>query len=168
MAKWSPLITVFFLYLTLGAAPLPSDAAVSYAQLRSLISLAHSLSIRVANLRASRGDLAGARRAGLIADKLEGGLGFRFWPTFWSLGWDYLKNYAWQDVASFRYSFGLAAEFNELLSSLTELTRMGSDSERAAWVAQNYRRVLGLSNSMFNRLLSVFNKLVINLGLRCL
>lgn len=35
---------------------------------------------------------------------------------------------------------------------------MGSDSERAAWVAGNYRKVLRVSNSMFNRLLSVFSK----------
>lgn len=158
MAKWSAPIFVLFLYLILAASPPPSDAAVSYAQLRSLISLGHSLSTRVANLRASRGDIDGARRVRLIADKLEGGLGFRFWPTFWSLGWDYVKNYAWQDMASFRDSFSIASDFNELLSSLTELTRMRSDSERAAWVAQNYRRVLGLSNSMFNRLLSVFSK----------
>ncbi|GLT68092.1 hypothetical protein SLA2020_403520 [Shorea laevis] len=33
---------------------------------------------------------------------------------------------------------------------------MGSDAERAAWVGRNYQKFLGISNSLFQRLLKVF------------
>ncbi|XP_056684220.1 uncharacterized protein [Spinacia oleracea] len=154
----SPIISLLLLCLLVFTPPNPTDALVSYSQLRTLLSLSHSLSSRVATLRASRGDTEGARRARFIAGKLNYGLGLKLWPTIWSMGWDYLRNYAWRDTMSFRDAFGIAADFNELLSSLSELTRLRSDSQRAAWVARHYKSVLRVSKSMFNRLLSVFSK----------
>ncbi|KAK9706886.1 hypothetical protein RND81_07G158500 [Saponaria officinalis] len=135
-----------------------TSAVPSLTQLRTLLSLSHSLFSRVAHLRSSRGDLPGARRAQLVADKLELGLGLRAWPTVLSMGWDYLVNYAWRDTLSFRDAIAFAGDFNELMSSLTELTRFRNDSERVAWVAGNYRNVLRVSKKLFGRLLSVFTK----------
>lgn len=151
-------MSFLLLCLLLLTPPHPTDAFLSYTQLRTLFSLSHSLSSRVATLRASRGDVDGARRARLIATKLDHGLGFMSWPTIWSMAWDYLRNYAWRDTLSFQDAFGIAADVNELLSSLSELTRLRSDSQRAAWVARNYKNVLRVSKSMFSRLLSAFSK----------
>uniref|UniRef100_A0A803MDU3 Uncharacterized protein n=1 Tax=Chenopodium quinoa TaxID=63459 RepID=A0A803MDU3_CHEQI len=142
MAKLSPRLSYFLLCLLLFHPPQPTEAIISYAQLRTILSLSHSLSSRVATLRDSRGDVEGARRARLIATKLDHGLSLRFWPTIWSMGWDYLRNYAWRDTMSFQDAFGIAADFNELLSSLSELGRLKSDSQRAAWVARHYGNLL--------------------------
>ncbi|KAA8519588.1 hypothetical protein F0562_013788 [Nyssa sinensis] len=76
--------------------------------------------IRVANLRASRGDLAGSDRARVMAQKLEMGQGFGFWKVMWSMGWDYLKNYEWRSLGSFEM-FGAVPDMNELLRSLNEI-----------------------------------------------
>ncbi|XP_021764194.1 uncharacterized protein LOC110728834 [Chenopodium quinoa] len=151
-------LSLFILCLLLFNPPQPTEAIISYAQLRTILSLSHSLSSRVATLRAARGDVDGARRARLIATKLDHGLSLRFWPTIWSMGWDYLRNYAWRDTTSFQDAFGIAADFNELLSALGELGRLKSDSQRAAWVARHYGNLLRVSKSMFNRLLSIFSK----------
>jgi hypothetical protein len=47
-----------------------------------------------------------------IAQQLERGLDLGFWGFTWSIGWDYLKNYAWRDVN------GAVSDGNKLLSSL--------------------------------------------------
>ncbi|KAH9627354.1 hypothetical protein KSS87_001193 [Heliosperma pusillum] len=158
MAPQKPTLTTFLTILLLITQIHQTTAYITLTQIRTLISLSHSLSTRVATLRQTRGDIPGARRAQLIASKLHIGLGLKFWPTVLSMGWDYLRNYAWRDALSFRDAVGFAADVNELLSSLTELTRLRSDSERAAWVADNYRFVLRVSKSLFTRLLSVFTK----------
>ncbi|XP_074269764.1 uncharacterized protein LOC141592820 [Silene latifolia] len=159
MSPPKPTLTTFLtLILLLTHQIHQTTAYLTLTQIRTLISLSHSLSTRVATLRQSRGDIPGARRAELIASKLHIGLGLRFWPTALSMGWDYLRNYAWRDALSFRDAVGFAADVNELLSSLTELTRLRTDSERAAWVADNYRFVLRISKSLFTRLLSIFTK----------
>lgn len=145
---------LIILLLLLSTAPKPSHS-LSYLQYKTLVSLSHSLMTRVANLRASRGDISGSNRVRLIAQHLERGLGLGFWGFTWSAGWDYLKNYAWRDL-SYADLNGAVSDANKLLSSLGELTRMGSDAERAAWVGRNYQKFLGISNSLFQRLLKVF------------
>ncbi|GAB4827113.1 hypothetical protein Ancab_034000 [Ancistrocladus abbreviatus] len=147
--------TFFFLFVLVITPPL--SHAAFYSQLQSLFSLSHSLITRVANLRAARGDLDGSRRAQLIAEKLERGLGLGFWGVLWSMSWDYIKNYSWRDTASSEV-FGMVSDVNELLRSLNDLTRLDSDRERAAWVARNYQNVLRISKSFFHRSLSVFRK----------
>lgn len=75
----------------------------------------------------------------------------------WSVGWDYMRNYAWRGF-DYREIYGTASDLSELGRFVNDLTRAKSDSERAAWVAQNYRKVLGLSKRMLRRLISVFQK----------
>ncbi|GAB2303390.1 hypothetical protein Dimus_037381 [Dionaea muscipula] len=150
-----PAFVLLFLFFS---AP-PSADAFPYGQLHTLISLSHSLVSRVANLRAAKGDLAGSRRARVIAGKLERGLGLGFFGSMWSVTWDYVRNYAWRDdrTASFQLS-GLVSDASELIRSLNELTRLDSDVERAAWVGRNYRSILALFKSLFDRMLAVFRK----------
>ncbi|XP_059664686.1 uncharacterized protein LOC132310689 isoform X1 [Cornus florida] len=152
--KAPPLLLLFTLLLI--TTP-PTSHSLLLSQFQTLFSLAHSLMSRVANLRASRGDLAGSERARLIARKLEPGLGLGFWGAMGSMGWDYVRNYAWRDVASSEL-FGAVSDMNELLRSLNGLTRMESERERAAWVGGNYKAVLRASNSLFQRLLKVFRQ----------
>jgi hypothetical protein len=147
---------LIILLLLLSTAPEPSHS-LSYLPYRTLVSLSHSLMTRVANLRASRGDISGSHRAKLIAQHLERGLGLGFLGFTWSVGWDYLKNYAWRDVNYANLS-GAISDAKMLLSSLGELTRMGSDAERAAWIGRNYQNLLGISNSFLQRLLKVFRQ----------
>ncbi|KAE7996329.1 hypothetical protein FH972_001060 [Carpinus fangiana] len=147
---------LIILFLLLSTAPKPSHS-LSYLSYRTLFSLSHSLMTRVANLRASRGDISGSHRAKLIAQRLEGGLGLGFLGFTWSAGWDYLKNYAWRNV-NYADLYGAVSDANKLLSSLGELTRLGSDAERAAWVGRNYQNFLGISNALFQRLLEVFRQ----------
>ncbi|KAA8519586.1 hypothetical protein F0562_013790 [Nyssa sinensis] len=142
--------------LLLLATPPPSNC-LPYTQFQTLFSLSHSLMIRVANLRASRGDLAGSDRARVMAQTLEMGQGFGFWKVMWSMGWDNLENYEWRSLGSFEM-FGAEPEMNELLRSLNELTRMKSEGERAAWVGRNYTGVLRVSKSLFQRLLKAFRQ----------
>ena len=163
MAKTTPsrtisLISILFLLLT--TAPEPTHSLpFSFAQYRTVVSLSHSLMTRVANLRASRGDVSGSRRAQLIAEKLESGLSLGFLGLTWSLGWDYLKNYAWRDL-NYAEMYGVVSDVNELLKSVGELTRANSDAERATWAGRSYQNVLGVSTSLFKKLLKVFAKSV--------
>ncbi|KAK9267498.1 hypothetical protein L1049_009926 [Liquidambar formosana] len=149
----SPALLFLFLFLLLTKPP-PS-ASFSISQCRTLVSLSHSLMLRVANLRASRGDLAGSERARSIAEKLERGLGIGFWGAMWSMGWDYVRNYSWRDMPSMEL-FGAVSDMNGLLRSLSEFTRMESDEQRVAWVKRNYQNVLRVSTSILRRLLQVF------------
>ncbi|KAF7803247.1 adenine phosphoribosyltransferase [Senna tora] len=151
-----PLLFVFILLLTV--APTPSHSFyTSYYQYRNIISLAHSLMLGVANLRASRGDVAGSERARAIADKLESGLGLGFLRFAWSAGWDYATSFAWREL-SMKELYGAVSDMNELLSGLSELTRLKSDAARAAWVGRNYQNVLALSKSLSRKLLNAFRK----------
>lgn len=143
--------------LLLTTSPLPSFS-LSFSQYQTLFSLAHSLTTRVANLRAARGDLAGSARARLIAQKLQRGLGLSFWRVMWSMGWDYLRNYSWRDTTSSFELFGAMSDINELIRAVNELNRMNTGGERAAWVQRNYSNVLRLSKSLSGRLIKVFNQ----------
>lgn len=112
---------------------------------------------RVANLRAARGDYSGSERARNIAAKMDRGLGLGVWGFMWSAGWDYVKNYSWRDLP-YSEMYGAASEANELMSWLGELTRKKSDTERAAWIGQNYQNVFRVSTSLLRRLLRVFSE----------
>ncbi|KAF7151416.1 hypothetical protein RHSIM_Rhsim02G0123400 [Rhododendron simsii] len=151
-----PPLQLLLFALSLLTTPQPSHS-LSYTQLQTLHSLALSLTTRVANLRASRGDLAGSDRARLIVRNLESGMGLGFWAASWSLGWDYVRNYAWRDAASFDL-LGVVSDANELLSSLNELSQMESEAQRVDWLMRNYRSALRVSKSLFHRLLKVFSQ----------
>lgn len=151
-------MTVLFLILFSTTLP-PTIHSISYFQYKSLFSLSQSLLMRVANLRAARGDLAGSAWAKGVAEKLERVLGLGFWGLAWSAGWDYLRNYAWRDLEH-REIHGAIADVNELMGFLSELTQANSDANRAAWFAQNYGNVLRISRRMLHRLLKVFAKSV--------
>ncbi|GER33381.1 protein kinase superfamily protein [Striga asiatica] len=60
------------------------------------------------------------------------------------------------DAASFRTLGGLMSYLNELLGALYELNRIELDVERVAWIGRNYKKALGVSKSIFARLLTVF------------
>ena len=149
----SPLTLVFLIILI--AAPTPSGLIFPTP---SLVSLGHSLMTRVANLRASRGDHSGAERARAVAATLER-LELALGGMMWSTGWDYFRNYAWGEM-NWRELNAAVSEMKELLRWVTELTRMNSDAERAAWVGRNYQSVLRVSNSMLGKLLQVFRQSV--------
>ncbi|XXG90349.1 hypothetical protein AAC387_Pa12g2134 [Persea americana] len=147
---------LLLLFLSLFSTPQRTEALVGIGQWRVIASLSHSLMNRVANVRAERGDLEGANRARKIASKMEGGLGLGL--GFWSVGWDYAKNYAWRsrDVESSNEILRAVSDANELLGLLKELGGVESEKERAKWVYQNYQRVLDASKSILRRLLVVF------------
>ncbi|MCL7031879.1 hypothetical protein MKW94_021280 [Papaver nudicaule] len=147
------LVLCLILYTPL----LPPTEAVSFGQLRTLISLSNSLMNRVSNLRASRGDYAGSERAKKIADQLNGG-GLGLYKRMLSMGFDYLKNYAWRDMGSSMDMFSAISEFKEILMGLNELTRLNSDQERAAWVIRNYQKLFAVSKSILWKLLRVFRQ----------
>ncbi|XP_034697508.1 uncharacterized protein LOC117923359 [Vitis riparia] len=151
----SSSLTLVFLIILI-AAPTPSGSFFP-SQYRTLVSLGHSLMTRVANLRASRGDHSGAALARAVAARLERGLGLGLWGMMWSTGWDYFRNYAWGEM-NWRELNAAVSEMKELLRWVTELTRMNSDAERAAWVGRNYQSVLRVSNSMLGKLLQVFRQ----------
>lgn len=148
---------VVFLLLLLS----PPATAVPLQQWRTLFSLSQSLMRRVSTARAVRGDLAGAARARTIADRLDGG--WAFWSGAWSMGWDYLRHYSWQDLL-FTWPpqevFGVMTDINQLLAAVNELGRVGSDAGRARWVAANYRRVFSAVASLLKRLLLAFSRSV--------
>ncbi|XP_043689338.1 uncharacterized protein LOC122640255 [Telopea speciosissima] len=148
-----PILLLLLILLT----PLPTVEGFPYGQWRIVFSLAHTLMYRVSNLRASRGDLVGAARARTIAEKLERGFGLGFWRGMLSMGWDYMRNYAWRGVA-LSEMLGVTSEMDSLLRAVNDLARMGSNKDRATWFVQNYQRVLGVSKSLFLRLLRVFHE----------
>lgn len=113
----------------------------------------------VANLRAARGDVAGAERARAMAAKLERGLGLGFWRVVWSIGWDYVRSMGWRDLPLTEL-YGAVSDMNRLMSELIELTRLESDGARAAWIAQNYLKLLRIFKSLSAKLLSTFGKSV--------
>ncbi|TKY71911.1 hypothetical protein E2542_SST00644 [Spatholobus suberectus] len=144
-------ITVFFFvaFILLTAAPSPSQSLsfFTYFRYRNLFSLSRSLLIGVANLRAARGDVAGADRARAIADTLDQGTVFGFLRLLWT--------WSWTDL-SFTDPYGAVSDMNELLRGLTELTRLESAAERSAWVSRNYQSVLTVSKSLASKLLKAF------------
>ncbi|KAK7245601.1 hypothetical protein RIF29_40448 [Crotalaria pallida] len=148
-------ITLFFIaFLLIATAPTPSHSLSfsSFFLYRDLFSLAHSLFTGVANLRASRADIAGAARARAIAEKLERGLGFGFWRrVLWSAVWN------WRDF-SVTEVYGVVSDMNELLRGLSELTRLESVAERSVWVSRNYQNVLALFKSLSRKLLKAFGQ----------
>ncbi|KAK1375449.1 4-alpha-glucan branching enzyme GlgB [Heracleum sosnowskyi] len=172
MASLKPSSLLFTLTLLLITTPQPSHSfpfsspyqslfsfffsSLSFSSYKTLFSLAHSLTSRVANLRASRGDLAGAARARSLAQKIRPGIGLGFWRFMMSLGWDYMRNYSWRDVGSVSDALGFVSDLNELMRVVNELTRFESNSDRAVWVQRNYKNVLKVTKSMFRRLTKVF------------
>ncbi|KAK3431082.1 hypothetical protein EUGRSUZ_E02869 [Eucalyptus grandis] len=153
---------LLLLLLFLAAAPPPAHS-LPYSQYKTLLSLAHSLTTRVASLRAARGDLAGAERARAIAQRLRPGrwLGLGSWRSAWAVGWDYARNYAWgwRDL-EYREMYGAASELSELLGLVGDFARAESEAERARWIGRNYGNAMRVSKSVFARLLRVFSKSV--------
>ncbi|XP_047326964.1 uncharacterized protein LOC124930673 [Impatiens glandulifera] len=150
---------IFFIVLLLISSCSSLAQSISYSQLKNLYSLSHTLLIRVANLRASRGDIDGANRVKSVANKFGGTgvFGIGLWRSALSLGWDYLRNYSWRDMPLSEL-LGSVSEMNELLRSLSELTRLESEMEKAAWIGRNYASLLRLSKSFFRRILKVFSR----------
>lgn len=115
--------------------------------------------MRVSNLRPERGDISGANRAKAISQKLQRGA--RLWLACWglafSLGWDYVKNYAWREL-DYRELYDAVSDLNELSSILSE--SMNSDIDRVAWVGRNYGKILAASKRLSARLLNVFRRSV--------
>lgn len=115
--------------------------------------------MRVANLRAERGDISGANRAKAISQKLQRGP--RLWLGCWglalSLGSDYVKNYAWSEL-DYRELYDAVSDLNELSSTLSESMRVDSEIDRVAWVGRNYGKILVTSKRLFVRLLKVFRQ----------
>ncbi|CAA0832394.1 Unknown protein [Striga hermonthica] len=146
------------LLLSLLLISSPLSHALFFSNYQSLFSLSHSLISRVATLRLARGDFVGAERARTLARNIERFTGLGFYKFAWNVGWEYVRNYAWGDAASFRTLGGLISDLNELLGALYELNRIDSDAERVAWMGRNYKKALGLSKSIFARLLTVFRQ----------
>lgn len=67
-----------------------------------------------------------------------------------------MRNYAWRERNE--AGVGIIRDANELMKLVSEVSGLGSDSERLAWVGRNYQLVLDLLKKLFRRLLSVFTK----------
>ncbi|KAG9448135.1 hypothetical protein H6P81_014263 [Aristolochia fimbriata] len=133
----------FLLLLLLLPVPPPAKP-LPWGQWQSVLYLSRALFARVADARAGRGDAAGAERARQIADKIN--WGFSFWGWVFSLARDYRKNYwSWTPELLQRTQSSFGALF-DLSDGLDELRRIESNSERAVWVAENYQKILGLSD----------------------
>ncbi|KAK9068826.1 hypothetical protein SSX86_012942 [Deinandra increscens subsp. villosa] len=152
-----PLLTLILLTSPPLSSSLPIPTPSSF---HSLFSLSHSLLTRVSNLRAARGDIPGSIRARTIAENIhKHSRGFGFYGVMWSVGWDYMKNYAWRDVRSASFEMlGAVSDMNELMKGLNELTRLESEVDRVEWVRRNYGSLLKVFKSLFNRLLKVFSQ----------
>ncbi|KAL4555862.1 hypothetical protein LXL04_038494 [Taraxacum kok-saghyz] len=159
-SKFSSVLLHLLTLILLTTPPPSYSFPIPTTSFHALFSLSGSLLTRVANLRAARGDISGSTRARSIAQKIEKhSRGFSFYGVMWSLGWDYMKNYAWRDIGiGSTEMFGAVSDMSELIRGLNELTRMESEAERVAWVRRNYGSVLGVSKSLFNRLLRVFSR----------
>lgn len=149
---------ILILVLLTGTAPAPIHS-LSVSNYRTFFSLSHSLLMRVSNLRAERGDISGANRAKAISQKLQRGahLWLACWGLAFSLGWDYVKNYAWREL-DYRELYDAVSDLNELSSILSE--SMNSDIDRVAWVGRNYGKILATSKRLSARLLNVFRRSV--------
>lgn len=156
----TPASGLLLLFILLIFPPL--SLSLSFSYYNTLVSLSHSLTTRVANLRASRGDIDGAARARAIAQKLEAFQGLGFWKLAWTMGYDYFRNYAWIDMSaiSFNTFASAVSDFNELLRALSELSGINSEAERVSWVSRNYKNVLNVSRSLLGKLLKVFRQSV--------
>ncbi|XP_010518833.1 PREDICTED: uncharacterized protein LOC104798448 [Tarenaya hassleriana] len=157
-------ISIIFLLLFFASSPAPplADAfsfsfSLPFSQYRTLFSISRTLILRVANLRASRGDVSGSARAWLIAEKMERWLGLGFLSSAWSVGWDYARNYAWGGI-DYDEMYGAIAELNELMGLVGELTGAESDVDRVASAARNYGNALRVSKRLLRRLLKIFGK----------
>ncbi|XP_008803730.2 uncharacterized protein LOC103717208 [Phoenix dactylifera] len=146
------LLPLFLLFLL--APPPPSASGLWLGQLKTLLSLSRSLLTRVANARATRGDLAGAARARKIADKLRL-LGSGEGGGIWSLGWDFARNYAWRGGLP---TAEVSRAASQLLAALVEFSRIDSPTEKARWAVRNYLNLLALSNSLLEKLLHAFSR----------
>ncbi|CAI0475273.1 unnamed protein product [Linum tenue] len=152
------LLLFFFLLLLSPATATPAFSfPSSYTSYKTAVSLSNSLLSRVSNLRAARGDVSGANRARLMAEKLERGLESGVWGFAWSVGWDYVSNYAWREL-EYRELLGAISDLNDLISVLGGLTSARSDAERVAWAAQNYGNLAKTAKSALRRMLNTFNK----------
>ncbi|KAI3676778.1 hypothetical protein L1987_86391 [Smallanthus sonchifolius] len=158
---WPPVLLHLLTLILLTSPPSSSSLPIpTPSSFHSLFSLSHSLLTRVANLRAARGDISGSIRAKTLAQNIQKhSREFSFYGVMWSVGWDYLKNYAWRDVRSASVEMmGAVSDMNELVKGLNELTRLESEVDRVEWVRRNYATLLKVSKSLFNRLLKVFSQ----------
>ncbi|XP_019418160.1 PREDICTED: uncharacterized protein LOC109328960 [Lupinus angustifolius] len=140
---------IFFLLITTTPFPSHSFSFSPYFLYKNLFPLSQSLLTGVSNLRASRGDVAGAARARAIADKLERGPGFGFWRLLWSAIWNW-KNFTVMEL------YDIVSDMNNLLKNLNELTHLKSVAERSRWIRRNYQDVLNLFKSISHKLLKAF------------
>nr|XP_043611419.1 uncharacterized protein LOC122583041 [Erigeron canadensis] len=126
--KPSPL-HVTFLTLILLTTPSPSSSFIIPPphSFHTLFYLSHSLLTRVANLRATRGDISGSARVKTLANKID--FGFEM--------------------------FQVVSDINELMKGLIELSRLESRADLVEWVRRNYRSLLKGFMSL-SRLLKVF------------
>ncbi|CAN1847269.1 hypothetical protein LINPERHAP1_LOCUS38498 [Linum perenne] len=150
------LIILLLRHLT-TATSAASFSFPPYASYKTAASISHSLLTRVSNLRAARGDFAGANRAKAIAEKLNRGLELGPWGFVWSIGWDYARNYAWSGL-NYRELLSAVSDLNELMSFLAGFSSARSEAEKAAWISRNYGGLAKAAKSALGRLLNTFNK----------
>ncbi|CAG7873198.1 unnamed protein product [Brassica rapa] len=158
------LSAVLFLLLTISPpSPIFANAFsfpfTSFSQYKTLISTSRSLLLRVANLRASRGDASGSSRVRAMAEEIDRGLGIGFLSRAWSVGWDYVWNYAWRKGGiDYGEVYGTIGDLNELMSIVTEFNRAESNAQKASSVARSYGKALRVSKQLLRRLLRIFGK----------
>ncbi|CAH8353197.1 unnamed protein product [Eruca vesicaria subsp. sativa] len=158
------LSVVLFLLLTISSpssifANAFSFPFSSFSQYKTLISTSRSLLLRVANLRASRGDSLGSSRVRAMAEEMDRGLGTGLLRRAWSVGWDYMWNYAWRKGGiDYGEVYGVIGDLNELMGLVTEFNRAESSAEKASSVARSYGKALRVSNKLLRRLLRIFGK----------
>ncbi|KFK31533.1 hypothetical protein AALP_AA6G124900 [Arabis alpina] len=164
----SPATTMKLFFLLFLIFPISSPSPIfvnafsfpfSFTQYKTLISISRSLLLRVANLRASRGDVLGSSRVRVMAEEIDRGLGLGFLSRVWSVGWDYMWNYAWRRGGiDYGEMYGVMGDLNELMGLVTEFNRAESNADKAGAVARSYGKALRVSKRLLSRLLGIFGK----------
>ncbi|CAL5029016.1 unnamed protein product [Urochloa decumbens] len=139
-------VLVLILLVSLSSQPLFASVLIPLNRVTTLISLSHSLLIRVAAARDAHGDPAAADRARRIAALLSS-------RGAWGLSWDYLRS-----KSAFGSVFSCTAAKSRLLAAAMEASRLRSTSDAAEWMRCHYEDIRATAAQLLNGLLDVFSE----------
>ncbi|CAH9105984.1 unnamed protein product [Cuscuta epithymum] len=135
------LLLVLFLLLI---NPTPSSSLfLPLFQYETAISLTHTLFNRVADHRAALGDVLGAARVRSIAKIINQARGIGLWKLMWNHGRSFVRN-----------SFN----FNLLVRTLGELTRVGSEEDQEKLANRNNGNVIEIANDLSGGMQKAFSE----------
>ncbi|CAL5034002.1 unnamed protein product [Urochloa decumbens] len=139
-------VLVLVLLVSLSSHPLVASVLIPFHRVATLVSLSHSLLIRVAAARDARGESAAADRARRIASLLSS-------RGAWGLSWDYLCSKS----ASGSVLSCIAGK-SRLLAAAMKASRLRSTSDAAEWMSCHYEDVRTTAAQLLNGLLDIFSE----------